>query len=60
MFLHQENEEYKENNSTLVNTLVKVKVMVAKNRNGPTGTVTMGFMSRFTKFVDIKKGNVLK
>ncbi len=26
--------------------------MVSKNRNGPTGTVTMGFMPRFTKFVD--------
>ncbi|MBB6043414.1 replicative DNA helicase [Borrelia yangtzensis] len=52
IFLHQKNEKYKENNSTLVNNLAKVKIMAAINKNGPTGSVTIDFMPRFTKFVD--------
>lgn len=59
IFLHQDNEKCKENTSTLINNLVEVKVLVAKNRNGPTGTVTMDFIPKFTKFID-KKGNALK
>ncbi|WZL54781.1 hypothetical protein KJC81_04765 (plasmid) [Borreliella garinii] len=29
--------------------------MVAKNRNGLAGTVTMGFIPKFTTFIDKKR-----
>ncbi|WP_418456578.1 hypothetical protein [Borreliella lusitaniae] len=38
----------------LIDNLVKVKVMVSKNRNGLLGTVTMDFRPKFTKFIDKK------
>lgn len=31
------------------------EVIVAKHRNGPTGTVELGFLAEFTKFVDLAK-----
>ncbi|WP_373477051.1 DnaB-like helicase C-terminal domain-containing protein [Borreliella afzelii] len=55
IFLHQDNEKCKENTSTLIDNLVEVKVLVAKNRNGPTGTVTMDFIPKFIKFIYKKK-----
>lgn len=54
IFLHRENEEYEDNNNDLgAAELSKVKVIVAKNRDGATGVVTMGFVSKYTKFVDL-------
>ncbi|MCD2320838.1 replicative DNA helicase [Borreliella burgdorferi] len=51
IFLHQEREENIRNNDTLDDSS-KVKVIVAKNRNGPIGTVTMDFIPKFIKFID--------
>jgi replicative DNA helicase len=31
------------------------EIIIAKHRNGPTGTVELGFMKEFTKFVNIDK-----
>lgn len=39
----------------LINNLVKIKMMVVKNRNGLTGTVTIDFIPKFTKFIDKKR-----
>ncbi|GAW93716.1 replicative DNA helicase [Calderihabitans maritimus] len=34
------------------------EVIVAKHRNGPTGTVELGFLSQYTKFVDLAREEV--
>jgi len=33
-------------------------VIIAKHRNGPTGTITLLFRKELTKFVNIRKQNV--
>lgn len=50
IFLHREDEEQQDNDEEVR----KVKVIVAKNRHGATGTVSMDFDSKCTKFVDLK------
>lgn len=32
---------------------VKLKLIIAKQRNGPTGTVKLHFMKQYNKFTDI-------
>ncbi|WP_234932108.1 DnaB-like helicase C-terminal domain-containing protein [Borreliella garinii] len=48
IFLHRENEELQDD----CEEVRKVKVIVAKNRDGHTGVVTMDFVSKYTRFVD--------
>ncbi|WNZ74035.1 DnaB-like helicase C-terminal domain-containing protein [Borreliella garinii] len=48
IFLHRDNEEQQDNDEVR-----KVKVIVAKNREGDTGDTTIGYMRRFTKFVNL-------
>nr|WP_301409888.1 DnaB-like helicase C-terminal domain-containing protein [Borreliella japonica]WKC88552.1 DnaB-like helicase C-terminal domain-containing protein [Borreliella japonica] len=50
IFLHRENEEQQEDNDEEVR---KVKVIVDKNRHGATGIVTMGFVTKSTKFMNL-------
>ncbi|WP_215538080.1 replicative DNA helicase [Borreliella bavariensis] len=50
IFLHREDEEQQDNDKEVR----KVKVIVDKNRHGATGTVSMDFDSKCTKFVDLK------
>lgn len=52
IFLHRENEECQDD----CEDVRKVKVIVAKNREGHTGVVTMDFVSRYTRFVDLGGG----
>ncbi len=52
IFLHRENEELQDD----CEEVRKVKVIVAKNRDGHTGVVTMDFVSRYTRFVDLGGG----
>lgn len=52
IFLHRENEGLQDD----CEEVRKVKVIVAKNRNGHTGVVTMDFVSRYTRFVDLGGG----
>lgn len=52
IFLHRENEGLQDD----CEEVHKVKVIVAKNRNGHTGVVTMDFVSRYTRFVDLGGG----
>ncbi|WP_215538931.1 replicative DNA helicase [Borreliella bavariensis] len=52
IFLHRENEGLQDD----CEEVRKVKVIVAKNRNGHTGVVTMDFVSRYTRFVDLSGG----
>ncbi len=49
IFLHRENEEQQDS----YKEVRKVKIIVAKNRHGATGTVTMGFKPKSTKFVNL-------
>ena len=34
------------------------EVIIAKQRNGPTGTVKLAFMNRFTKFENLAHGGM--
>ncbi|WP_187983479.1 DnaB-like helicase C-terminal domain-containing protein [Borreliella bavariensis] len=52
IFLHRENEGLQDD----CEEVRKVKVIVAKNRNGHTGVVTMDFVSSYTRFVDVGVG----
>ena len=36
----------------------EVEVIVAKHRNGPTGTVMLGFIPAFTRFVSLARRKV--
>jgi len=51
MFLHREREENKSVEEQSKETAQKVQLMLAKNRNGPVGTVDLTFLKHLTKFV---------
>jgi len=34
------------------------ELIIAKQRNGPVGTVKLAFLKEFTKFVDLSRDNV--
>ncbi|MFP5351460.1 MAG: DnaB-like helicase C-terminal domain-containing protein, partial [Actinomycetota bacterium] len=34
----------------------EAELIIAKHRNGPTGTVNLAFMNQYTKFANIAKG----
>ncbi len=53
MFLHRERSETKDDNSIGIET----DLIVAKQRNGPIGTVKLLFKPQFTTFVSKTKGN---
>ncbi len=38
---------------------VKFKIIIAKQRNGPTGTVKLHFMKQYNKFTDIDYATAL-
>jgi len=48
MFLHRENKEGGNENDT--------ELMIAKQRNGPTGSVSLYFDKQFTKFRSVLQG----
>lgn len=50
IFLHQEREKRKGRNSSKGNDATKVKVIVAKNRNGYIGIANLGFTPKTIKF----------
>jgi replicative DNA helicase len=50
MFLYR--DEYYNKESELKGT---AEVIIAKQRNGPIGTVTLAWLPQFTKFANIKK-----
>ena len=37
----------------------KAEVIIAKQRHGPTGTVSLGFQGEFTRFFDLRRGHHL-
>ncbi len=56
IFLHRGGEEYRYNYQDNNAGARKVKVIVAKNRDGYTGIVTMDFVPKYTKFMDVGVG----
>ncbi len=52
MFLHREDYYDKETEKKNV-----AEVIIAKNRNGETGTVELAWMGKYTKFANLYKGN---
>ena len=52
MFLHRD-EYFEEENTTRPG---ECDVIIAKNRNGPTGTVTLTWMGKYTKFTNMARG----
>lgn len=58
MFLHREREgKADEHGSTDQTEAIETKVILAKYRNGPTGTIRVNFLKRYTLFTDIASGN---
>ena len=53
IFLYR-SEYYKTDESPNQNTSI-AEIIIAKNRHGSTGTVTMGWNGQFTKFITIDK-----
>ncbi len=49
LFLHRERNESRENNDRNVSN-VETDLIVAKQRNGPVGTVKLAFLPQYTKF----------
>lgn len=60
ILLHRENEEQQDNDEQQQQDneeeVRKIKVIVAKNRERCTGIVTMDFVPKYTKFVDVGVG----
>ncbi len=54
MFVHREDYYAQEELERQV-AIVPAEILIAKQRNGPTGTVTIGFYKHFAKFVDIEQ-----
>ncbi|WP_418885340.1 DnaB-like helicase C-terminal domain-containing protein [Borreliella carolinensis] len=52
IFFHQESEKCKGRNTLKGNNTTKVKVIVAKNRNGYIGIVNLDFTPKIIKFSD--------
>ena len=52
MFLHREDYYDKETEKKNI-----AEVIIAKNRNGETGTVELAWMGKYTKFANLYKGN---
>jgi replicative DNA helicase len=56
LFLHRERDTDRENSAeTQPGGDIPTDLIVAKNRNGPTGIVNILFRQRFTKFVSLEK-----
>ncbi|GHV86548.1 replicative DNA helicase [Spirochaetia bacterium] len=55
LFLHRERETDKENPEAAPGGDIPTDLIVAKNRNGPTGIVNILFRSKFTKYVSLEK-----
>ena len=50
MFLHK-NEEYEQATEDFSST----QLIIAKHRNGPTGTINLGFRKQISQFVSMTK-----
>jgi replicative DNA helicase len=55
MFLHREKDADKENPAETADGDISTELIVAKNRNGPTGIVNILFRKRFTKYVSMER-----
>ena len=55
LFLHRERDTERENFTETSGGDIPTDLIVAKNRNGPTGIVNILFRQRFTKFVSLEK-----
>ena len=55
MFLNRDRELGKTMEEQAKEEGQKVQLTIAKNRNGPTGTVELTFLKQFTKFVPLSK-----
>ncbi len=50
MFLHRERESEKKSGDDQSKQVIKTELIIAKQRNGPVGTVDIAFHPRFTRF----------
>jgi len=51
LFLHRERNLDRESTETL--NVVETELIVAKQRNGPVGTIQIAFIPRYTKFENL-------
>ena len=51
MFIYRDEYYHKDSEETGIS-----EIIIGKQRNGPTGTVKLGWQSQFTKFVNIERG----
>lgn len=54
MFVHRE-DYYQQEQMDRQASVVPADLIIAKQRNGPTGTVTIGFFKNYAKFVEIEQ-----
>ncbi|MFP3041935.1 replicative DNA helicase [Treponema primitia] len=55
MFLHRERESDKKSNERENSDIAHTELIIAKQRNGPVGTVEIVFLPRFTKFAPMTR-----
>jgi replicative DNA helicase len=57
MFLNRKRENDKKGEENRDSDSVETELILAKNRNGPVGTVHLQFLPKYAKFVSMVKGN---
>jgi replicative DNA helicase len=55
MFLHRDRDSDKKNSDGDPSTGIPTELIIAKQRNGPVGTVDIVFLPRFTKFASLEE-----
>ncbi|QQO08079.1 replicative DNA helicase [Breznakiella homolactica] len=55
MFLHRERESDKKTSEAEQSKVIQTELIIAKQRNGPVGTVDIAFLPRYTKFENFSR-----
>jgi replicative DNA helicase len=57
MFLHRDREPDKKNSPSPYAEGIKTELIIAKQRNGPVGTVEIVFLPKYTQFAPLTRNN---